>query len=57
MSATSHLYAGVPASDLAGSIAQRIEREAIETYPNGVRHVKVSDPDGNAVAFAEGPGA
>jgi catechol 2,3-dioxygenase-like lactoylglutathione lyase family enzyme len=115
MSAISHLYAGVPVSDLAASIdwytrffekppdfragdeivwqiderawlfiepnaaragsgritlgvsgldallerltAQRIEHEAIETYSNGVRHVKVPDPDGNAIAFAEGPGA
>jgi hypothetical protein len=37
--------------------AQRIEHEAIETYSNGVRHVNVPDPDGNAIAFAEGPGA
>ena len=35
--------------------AQRIEHEAIETYSNGVRHVKVPDPDGNAIAFAEPP--
>lgn len=31
MSAISHLHAGVPVSDLAASIAQRIEHEAIET--------------------------
>jgi hypothetical protein len=37
--------------------AQRIEHEAIETYSNGVRHVKVTGPDGNAIAFAESPGA
>jgi catechol 2,3-dioxygenase-like lactoylglutathione lyase family enzyme len=37
--------------------AERIEHEAIETYSNGVRHVKVPDPDGNAIAFAEGPDA
>ena len=36
---------------------QRIEHEAIETYSNGVRHVKVPDPDGNAIAFAEPPDA
>jgi catechol 2,3-dioxygenase-like lactoylglutathione lyase family enzyme len=36
---------------------QRIEHEAIETYSNGVRHVKIPDPDGNAIAFAEPPGA
>jgi catechol 2,3-dioxygenase-like lactoylglutathione lyase family enzyme len=34
-------------------VAQRIQHEAIETYSNGVRHVKVPDPDGNAIAFAE----
>ena len=33
--------------------AQRIEHEPIETYSNGVRHAKVPDPDGNAIAFAE----
>jgi hypothetical protein len=27
------------------------------TYSNGVRHVKVPDPDGNAIALAELPGA
>ena len=36
---------------------QRIEHEPIETYSNGVRHVKVPDPDGNAIAFAEPPDA
>ena len=36
---------------------QRIEHEAIETYSNGVRHAKIPDPDGNAIAFAEPPGA
>ena len=36
---------------------QRIEHEAVETYSNGVRHVKVPDPDGNAIAFAEPPGS
>jgi hypothetical protein len=25
--------------------------------PNGVRHVKIPDPDGNALAFAEPPDA
>ena len=35
--------------------AERIEHEAIESYSNGVRHVKVPDPDGNAIAFAEPP--
>jgi catechol 2,3-dioxygenase-like lactoylglutathione lyase family enzyme len=37
--------------------AQGIEHEATETYSNGVRHVKVPDPDGNAIAFAEPPNA
>jgi catechol 2,3-dioxygenase-like lactoylglutathione lyase family enzyme len=37
--------------------AQRIEHEPIETYSNGVRHVNVPDPDGNAIAFAEPPDA
>jgi hypothetical protein len=39
------------------SAAQRIEHEPIETYSNGVRHVKIADPDGNAIAFAEPPDA
>jgi catechol 2,3-dioxygenase-like lactoylglutathione lyase family enzyme len=34
-----------------------IEHEPIETYSNGVRHVKIPDPDGNAIAFAELPNA
>jgi catechol 2,3-dioxygenase-like lactoylglutathione lyase family enzyme len=34
---------------------QGIEHEPIETYSNGVRHVKIPDPDGNAIAFAEPP--
>jgi catechol 2,3-dioxygenase-like lactoylglutathione lyase family enzyme len=37
--------------------AQRIEHEPIETYSNGVRHVNIADPDGNAIAFAEPPDA
>ena len=32
-----------------------IEHRPIETYANGVRHVMVPDPDGNAIAFAETP--
>ncbi len=36
---------------------QGIGHEPVETYSNGVRHVKVPDPDGNALAFAESPGA
>ena len=34
-----------------------IEHEPVETYSNGVRHVKIPDPDGNAIAFAEPPDA
>jgi catechol 2,3-dioxygenase-like lactoylglutathione lyase family enzyme len=37
--------------------AQGIEHEPIERYSNGVRHVNVPDPDGNAIAFAEPPDA
>jgi catechol 2,3-dioxygenase-like lactoylglutathione lyase family enzyme len=37
--------------------AQRIEHRSVETYSNGVRHVKIPDPDGNAIAFAEPPDA
>jgi catechol 2,3-dioxygenase-like lactoylglutathione lyase family enzyme len=40
---------------LASLAARHIDREAIETYSNGVRHVKIPDPDGNAIAFAEPP--
>ena len=35
--------------------AAGIEHEPVETYSNGVRHTKIPDPDGNAIAFAEGP--
>jgi catechol 2,3-dioxygenase-like lactoylglutathione lyase family enzyme len=42
---------------LAQLVAQGIEHEPIETYSNGVRHVNVPDPDGNAIAFAEPPDA
>jgi catechol 2,3-dioxygenase-like lactoylglutathione lyase family enzyme len=34
---------------------RRVEHEPIEIYSNGVRHVKIPDPDGNAIAFAEPP--
>ena len=37
--------------------AEGIAHEPVETYSNGVRHVKVPDPDGNAIAFAEPPDA
>jgi catechol 2,3-dioxygenase-like lactoylglutathione lyase family enzyme len=35
--------------------AQGIEHAPVETYSNGVRHVSVPDPDGNAIAFGEPP--
>lgn len=35
--------------------AQDIGYEPVETYSNGVRHVTIPDPDGNALAFAEPP--
>jgi catechol 2,3-dioxygenase-like lactoylglutathione lyase family enzyme len=38
-------------------VGEGIEHEPIETYSNGVRHVNVPDPDGNAIAFAEPPAA
>ena len=38
---------------LARLAFRHIEHEAIETYSNGVRHVKIPDPDGNAIALAE----
>ena len=41
---------------LARLAARGIGHEAIDTYSNGVRHVNVPDPDGNAIAFAESPG-
>jgi catechol 2,3-dioxygenase-like lactoylglutathione lyase family enzyme len=37
--------------------AEGIGHEPVEVYSNGVRHVNVPDPDGNAIAFAEPPGA
>jgi catechol 2,3-dioxygenase-like lactoylglutathione lyase family enzyme len=37
--------------------AERIEHEPMEVYSNGVRHVKIPDPDGNTIAFAEPPDA
>ena len=40
---------------LARLATEGIDHDAIETYSNGVRHVKVPDPDGNAIAFAELP--
>ena len=40
---------------LEGLDERGIGHEPIETYSNGVRHVKIPDPDGNAIAFAEAP--
>jgi catechol 2,3-dioxygenase-like lactoylglutathione lyase family enzyme len=40
---------------LARLRAAGISWGAVETYGNGVRHVMVPDPDGNAIAFAEVP--
>ncbi len=42
---------------LESLVVRRIDHEAIETYSNGVRHVKIPDLDGNAIAFAEPPDA
>jgi catechol 2,3-dioxygenase-like lactoylglutathione lyase family enzyme len=33
--------------------ADCIDHEPIEIYSNGVRHVRIPDPDCNAIAFAE----
>jgi len=35
--------------------ARDIAYEPVEEYANGVRHVSIPDPDGNAIAFAEAP--
>jgi len=40
---------------LARLTAAGIAHEPVETYSNGVRHVNVPDPDGNAIALAEAP--
>ena len=40
---------------LESLVSHHIEHGAIETYSNGVRHVKVPDLDGNAIALAEAP--
>ena len=37
----------------AGSPSPSPGSNEFETYSNGVRHVNVPDPDGNAIAFAE----
>ena len=41
---------------LARLAAAGIGHGPVETYSNGVRHVKIPDPDGNALAFAEPAG-
>jgi catechol 2,3-dioxygenase-like lactoylglutathione lyase family enzyme len=52
---TGRITLGVAGLDarLARLAARGIDHEPIETYSNGVRHTKVPDPDGNAIAFAE----
>jgi catechol 2,3-dioxygenase-like lactoylglutathione lyase family enzyme len=40
---------------LAGLAERGVAVGEIETYENGVRHVVVTDPEGNTVAFAEVP--
>ena len=43
---------------LLGRLAKgSIRHEPVETYSNGIRHVRVPDPDGNALAFVELPGS
>jgi hypothetical protein len=42
---------------LARVTVEGIKHEPVETSSNGVRHVKIPDPDGNATAFAEAPDA
>jgi catechol 2,3-dioxygenase-like lactoylglutathione lyase family enzyme len=51
MSAMTHLFAGVPVSDLDASIDWYTR--CFGRPPD----VKVPDPDGNAIAFAESAGA
>jgi hypothetical protein len=53
MGAITHPSAGVPVSDLDAGNERYTRFFAIATYSNGVR----SDPDGNALAFAEPSGA
>ncbi len=42
-------------SMLARLAAGGITHDPVETYGNGVRHVVVTDPDGNRVSLAEPP--
>jgi catechol 2,3-dioxygenase-like lactoylglutathione lyase family enzyme len=37
--------------------AEGIDHEPIDTYSNGIRHTRIPDPDGNAIAFAAPPDA
>ncbi len=42
--------------DLLADLADRkIDHEPVETYPDGMRHVTIPDPDGNTIAFAGPP--
>lgn len=60
-SAITALIAGIPVTGSTRSsrapTAAGITHGPVETYGNGVRHVDVPDPDGNAIALAEAPGA
>lgn len=40
---------------MARLAARGIAHEPVETYGNGVRHVVIQDPDGNALSLAEAP--
>ncbi|MEU2387573.1 VOC family protein [Streptomyces sp. NPDC012461] len=40
---------------LARLAAHGIGHDPVETYGNGVRHVVVTDPDGNSLSLAEAP--
>jgi|SRR4051812_30025968 catechol 2,3-dioxygenase-like lactoylglutathione lyase family enzyme len=42
-------------SDLDALLARLPEHGPVVTYSNGVRHVTIPDPDGNAIAYAEAP--
>jgi hypothetical protein len=40
---------------IAAPTAERIEHSAVGTDSNGVRQVKLADPEEDAIAFAEPP--
>jgi hypothetical protein len=42
---------------VSGLDSAGVEHEPVETYSNGGHYVKIPDPDGNAIAFAEPPDA